>query len=263
MAITEAERLKQLAVVRRLEAVSFRAWPASTTFFDGTWAVRITGSFPAKRLNSVNPLDPSDNADLDSRLKRVARSFAEAGRTIVVRQSPLAAPELIAHLDSKRWSAFGESMVMTLDLSTLDTDEVIERIPIQDAARYVAASLAVHERPKALGTGLANILAGISPPKGMFLRQGEDGAPIAVALAIHDRDLAGLLDVAVAREARGHGLGRDLVLTALRYTRLKGAKTAWVQAEADNETGIGLYRSIGFKEAYRYIYRAPEGSSLR
>ena len=259
MAITEAEKMRQLAVVRRLEAAGFRAWPASSTGFDGTWAVRVTASFPAKRLNSVNPLDPSDNSDIPSRLQRAAKTFAEHGRSIMVRQSPLAPPDLVAHLDEKGWSRFDESLVMTADLDSLDLAGQVDRIPIRDMSRYVEASLAVHERAASLRSGLTGVLESIRPPTGLFIRENKDGSPVAVALAIHDNDLAGLLDVAVHRTERQRGVGRDLVKTALRYTAHKGARTAWVQVEADNAAGLSLYRSLGFNEAYRYVYRAPPG----
>ncbi|MEF2552913.1 GNAT family N-acetyltransferase [Aurantimonas sp. A2-1-M11] len=257
MAITEAEKMRQLAVVRRLEAAGFRAWPATATGFDGTWAVRATASFPAKRLNSVNPLDPSDNSDIPARLQRAAKTFAEHGRSIIVRQSPLAPPDLVSHLDAEGWSRFDESLVMTADLASLDLSVEVERIPIRDMERYVEASLTVHERARSLRSGLTGVLESIRPPTGLFVRESADGAPFAVALAIHDNDLAGLLDVAVRRSERQRGVGRDLVRTALRYTAHKGAKTAWVQVEADNVAGLSLYRSLGFTEAYRYVYRAP------
>ena len=256
MAITEAERLRQLAIVRRLEAAGFRAWPATSTAFDGTWAVRVTKSFPAKRLNSVNPLDPSDTTDIAGRIARARKTFAEFGRSIIVRQSPLAPDALIAFLDKQGWSHFDESIVMTADLGRIDLSGTVERIPIRDMARYVEASLKVHERPASLRSGLTSILESIRPPTGLFIRE-TGGEPIAVALAIHDNDLAGLLDVAVRADQRGHGIGRDVVRTALRYTGHKGAKTAWVQVEADNDAGLSLYRSLGFAEAYRYVYRAP------
>ena len=32
-----------------------------------------------------------------------------------------------------------------------------------------------------------------------------------------------------------------------------------MQVEADNAAGLSLYRSLGFNEAYRYVYRAPPG----
>ena len=84
MAITEADSASKLAVIRRLEAVGFRAFPATHTVFDGTWAVRLTPAFPAKRLNSVNPLDPSDHARIAERVQAAERCFAEAGRSLVL-----------------------------------------------------------------------------------------------------------------------------------------------------------------------------------
>ena len=259
MAITEAEKMRQFAVVRRLEAAGFRAWPATTTGFDGTWAVRLTRSFPAKRLNSINPLDPSDTTDIPDRLARARKTFAEAGRTVIVRQSPLAPPELVAHLDAEGWQNFAESIVMTAEMARMDFSGSLERIPLRDAARYLEASLAVHGRPAAMRTGLSEILSAIRPPCGMFIRESEKGRPEAVALAIQDNDLAGLLDVAVAPECQRQGIGIDLVRTALRYSAHKGAKTGWVQVEADNAPGLALYGKLGFKEAYRYVYRAPPG----
>ena len=47
-------------IVRRFEAAGFRAWPAAAVHYDGTWVMRLTAGHPAKRLNSVNPLDPGD-----------------------------------------------------------------------------------------------------------------------------------------------------------------------------------------------------------
>lgn len=257
MAITEAEGLRRLAVVRRLEAAGFRAWPASSTEFDGTWAVRLTRSFPAKRLNSVNPLDPSDHLDIEQRVARAAERFRSFGRPLLFRQSPLAPPQLIEHLDRQGWSSFGESIVFTADLAAIDLSEAIDRIPIRDLSRYVDASLAVHDRDASLRLGLTEILQSIRPPAGLFVREDADGQPVAVAMAIHDNDLAGVLDVAVSPTMRQQGVGRDLVGTALRFTVLRGARTGWLQVEADNAAGLALYRSLGFTEAYRYVYRAP------
>lgn len=256
MATTEAESLTRLAVVRRLEAAGFRAWPATSTVFDGTWAVRLTTSFPAKRLNSVNPLDPSDHSDVEGRIERAAKRFAEFGRPLLFRQSPLAPQELIDHLDARQWTRFAESIVFTADLAALDLSSGIDRIPIKDMARYINASLAVHRRPDELRAGLTQILTSIKPPAGLFVQESPDGKPIAVALAIHDNDLAGVLDVAVSAETRRQGIARGIVTTALRYTQHKGARTGWLQVEADNTAGIALYRSLGFVEAYRYVYRA-------
>ena len=75
--------------VRRFEAAGFRAWPAASVYYDGTWAIRLTAGHPAKRLNSVNPLDPGDVANPAERIARAARRFAAYGRPLTFRMSPL------------------------------------------------------------------------------------------------------------------------------------------------------------------------------
>ncbi|WP_246191453.1 GNAT family N-acetyltransferase [Aureimonas leprariae] len=257
MATTEAEAAHRLAIVRRLEAAGFRAFPASETAYDGTWSIRLTAGYPAKRLNSVNPLDPSDHSDIAARIERAATRFRAAGRPLLFRQSPLAPRDLARHLDIEGWRSFGESVVMTAELGSVPLDVRVERLPVRDPARYVAASQAVHGRAAEDAGGLRDILAAIEPPTAFFVQEAGRGEPIAVAFAVHDRDLVGLLDVAVARGWRRQGIARDLVANAFRYALLKGARTAWLQVEADNAAGLALYRALGFAEAYRYSYRAP------
>ena len=263
MATTEAERLKRFAVVRRLEAAGFRAWPASSTHYDGTWAVRLTQSFPARRLNSVNPLDPSDHTDIELRVARAGERFAAAGRPLIFRQSPLAPPELVAHLDAKGWAREGETIVFKADLTRIDLSKAIDRIPIRDGERYLEASLKVHGRPESLREGLWQVLSAIRPSTAFFVREEPEDEPVAVALAITDNDLAGILDVAVAPAMRRRGIALDLIRTALRHSAHRGARTGWLQVEADNEAGLALYRGLGFEEAYRYVYRTIPGEGAR
>ena len=258
MATTEAEPYERLAVVRRLEAAGFRAWPAGETRYDGTWALRLTASFPAKRLNSVNPLDPFDRADVAARVNAAAERFARAGRPLLFRQSPLAPPALAAYLDANNWERFDEAAVLVLDLRSADLAGTMDRLPLRDAGRYLDASLRVHGHPIALKADLARIFAAIRPPAAFFVQE-EAGEPVAVVLAVIDGDLAGILDLAVAPAWRRRGIARGLVATALRHALGKGARTAWLQVEAANEAGLSLYRDFGFAEAYRYVYRRAPG----
>jgi ribosomal protein S18 acetylase RimI-like enzyme len=85
----------------------------------------------------------------------------------------------------------------------------------------------------------------------------DDEEPLATAICVHDGDLAGLFEIATDAAWRGKGHGRRIVLSALKWARLRGAREAWLQVEADNEPALGLYRSIGFSEIYRYHYRRP------
>ena len=105
-----------LATVRRFEAAGFRAWPASAVHYDGTWVVRLTAGHPAKRLNSVNPLDPGDVHNLPERIARAGRRFEAYGRPLTFRMSPLSGAALSRHLDGEGWASFSESLVMQLAL---------------------------------------------------------------------------------------------------------------------------------------------------
>ena len=96
-----SSKTANLPLVRRLEAVGFRAWPASSVQYDGSWQVRLTAGHPSNRLNSIVPLDPSDHRDIEIRLEKASRKFEAYGRPAVLRQTPLGrlgSPQDTAHL---------------------------------------------------------------------------------------------------------------------------------------------------------------------
>lgn len=246
----------ELAIVRRYEAAGFRAWPAAAVHYDGTWLVRLTAGHPAKRLNSVNPLDPADIRNIPDRIARAARRFEAYGRPLTFRMSPLSGPMIAAHLDRERWSVFAESMVMRLSLDDGLVDGAMDQIPLKDIGRFVTASMAVHGLDASLRPGLSEIIGAIQPEAGMFvLEQNEQ--PVTSAICVHDNDLAGLFEIATTEAERGKGFGRRLILSALKWARLRGARQAWLQVEASNAEALRLYAKMGFKEVYRYHYRRP------
>ena len=55
----------------------------------------------------------------------------------------------------------------------------------------------------------------------------------------------------------GKGHARRLVQSALKWARLRGARLAWLQVEADNRAGDRALPALGFDEIYRYHYRQP------
>ena len=245
--------------VRRLEAVSFRSWPASTTSFDGTWAIRLTAGHPSKRLNSVNPLDPADHADLENRISRMARRFASFGRPLVFRQSPLAPPDLENILDARGWRRFDETIVMTRDL-VAPAPDTVPRLPIADVGRWIDALVVMGSVDATVKPGLSELIAHVEGALGLFLVEDDAGKPLAGAMAVRFADLVGLFEVVVHPDMRRHGFGRRIVEDALAWAQKGGAKRGWLQVVAENEPAVALYGTLGFTEAYRYAYRqAPEG----
>lgn len=246
-----------LATVRRFEAAGFRAWPAAAVHYDGTWVIRLTAGHPAKRLNSVNPLDPSDVTDLDERIARAERRFSAYGRPLTFRLSPLSGDALSRHLDAAGWSRFSESVVMCLSLDNRDVDNAIDQIPLKDMGRFINAAFLCHDFDPALRAGLSEVISAIQPEAGLFVLEAAENNPLATAICVRDGDLAGLFEIATGARQRGKGHGRRVVLSALKWAKLHGAKEAWLQVEADNLAARRLYEGMGFAEMYRYYYRRP------
>ncbi|MEZ5805863.1 MAG: GNAT family N-acetyltransferase [Rhizobiaceae bacterium] len=246
----------ELAAVRRFEAAGFRAWPAAKVHYDGTWLVRLTPGHPAKRLNSVNPLDPGDTHHLENRIEKVGREFAAASLPLTFRMSPLSGDALTEHFDRIGWRRFSESLVMHRPLDDDLIADGLDQIPMRDVARFVGAAIKAKGATNILRPALTDILLAIEPEAGLFSLE-RDEEPLAVAICVQDGDLAGLFEVATAESERGKGYARRIVLSALKWARLRGARTAWLQVEESNAHARGLYDSLGFAELYRYHYRQP------
>ena len=248
-----------LAMVRRYEAAGFRAWPAAAVHYDGTWLVRLTAGHPAKRLNSVNPLDPGDTDHVAERIVRASRRFDAYGRPLTFRMSPLSGQVLSKHLDEAGWNRFDESLVMRLPLAEAELGDAMDQIPLRDISRFIGTLLKTSGSDVSLRPGLSEVIGAIQPEAGLFAL--EDGnEPLATLICVHDGDLAGLFEVATEKSARNKGHGRNLILSALKWARLRGAREAWLQVEAGNAPALSLYRSLGFEEVYRYHYRRPPGA---
>lgn len=251
-----SEHTHDLPQVRRYEAAGFRAWPAASSHYDGSWLIRLTAGHPGRRLNSINPLDPSDCANIGERLARAARRFDAYERPVTVRVSPLTGLAISRYLDDEGWLYRSESVVMSANMATISTEPAIDHIPLKDIGRFVEALLNVRGFDRSIKAGLSEILGSIVPDTGLFVQEVSD-KPVATAICIHDGDLAGLFEVATHKDWLRRGYGRGVMLSALKWAKLLGATRAWLQVEADNEAALNLYNSMGFSEIYRYHYRQP------
>jgi ribosomal protein S18 acetylase RimI-like enzyme len=148
---------------------------------------------------------------------------------------------------------------MRLPLKDLELGAAMDQIPLKDISRFIGASLRTSGSDASLRPGLSEVIGAIQPEAGLFAL--EDGnEPLATLICVHDGDLAGLFEVATEKSARKQGHGRNLILSALKWARLRGAREAWLQVEAGNLPALSLYRSLGFEEVYRYHYRRPPGA---
>jgi len=248
--------------VRRLEAVGFRSWPAASTTFDGTWAIRLTAGHPSKRLNSVNPLDPGDQSDLEGRIGRVARRFRSFGRPLIFRQSPLAPPKLNQIFNREDWRRFDETRVMLANLHSIDLRSAVNQVPLQDVGRWIDHCVAMDSFSVSVKPGLSELIGLVTGDVGLFLSEDENRVPQAAAMAVRFGDLLGLFEVVSNPVLRGRGFARQILRNAILWGRERGARQVWLQVVSENTPAIGLYQSEGFSEVYRYAYRQASAEYL-
>lgn len=253
-------KMPGLAQVRRMEAIGFRAWPATNTYYDGAWAIRLTAGHPAKRINSVTPLDPADHADLEDRIQRATERFKAFGRPLIFRQSPLAPVDLDNILDARGWPRFDETIVMTVELDTIKFGDAIEQLPTRDTGNWVDDVIAMNKYDTDLKPGLSELVGSIEASVGLFITGNTEGGPCTAAMCVHDNDLAGLFEVVTHADYRQQGRGRQIVVAALQWAKNHGAKQGWLQVVASNLPAMALYQSLGFEEIYRYAYRKAPSS---
>ena len=86
-----------------------------------------------------------------------------------------------------------------------------------------------------------------------------DGRPVGwVAGRVFERRARRVEQLAVARCARGLGLGRALLLHSLAELQERGATSLALGVQGENENAIGLYRDVGFEVEREWrVYSRP------
>ena len=241
--------------VRTWEEIGANAWPSkSRSLFDG-WVLGL-GHAHHKRTNSVLPLYPG-KLPLEEKIDRVKKFYQDHGLRPVFKISPAAQPpDLDAVLTKAGYDQVGVTSFRIRHLagSPLDQAEGIDF----DLARTTDEWAAWHRSFTGGGAeAIGSLQAQIESPCGEVCLGllKENGACLAVGLAVMEGDWVGLFSLVVDPEQRRRGYGRILVQRLVRWSRLQGARWAFLQVEMDNDPAKALYADLGFEEQYRYWYR--------
>ena len=89
------------------------------------------------------------------------------------------------------------------------------------------------------------------------------GALRGFALSRLAADEAEVLTIAVAATFRGRGVGRDLLRDHLSAVKYSGAKTIFLEVDANNASAIALYKRFGFEKIAERAgyYRGADGKT--
>ncbi len=119
---------------------------------------------------------------------------------------------------------------------------------LEEAARIDAVSFAPGEHGR--GDRVAQLREELARPWArlrVVREQGAEGKVVGFALFWHVVDEIHLLNIAVAPEHRGRGLGRALLADLVAHGREKGAVKVLLEVRVGNAAAIGLYEAFGFE----------------
>jgi ribosomal protein S18 acetylase RimI-like enzyme len=100
----------------------------------------------------------------------------------------------------------------------------------------------------------ARLIPGLIEHGGARVFLAHDGdQPLGVAICLvgfssfRGRPLVNIHDIAVSPQARGKGVGRQLLAAVEADARALGCCKVTLEVRSDNERAMGLYRSVGFR----------------
>jgi ribosomal protein S18 acetylase RimI-like enzyme len=110
-------------------------------------------------------------------------------------------------------------------------------------------------------TGCRDLMAAIASRPGFcpaatwLVGSGEQ--LVGTVQGLLDREFGGIQNLGVLPDYRGMGVGRALLLKALAGFAGAGAKRAFLEVTAKNDSAVRMYRQLGFR-CHKTIYREVE-----
>ncbi|HJQ60402.1 MAG TPA: GNAT family N-acetyltransferase [Vineibacter sp.] len=244
--------------ISTLEHLAYNAWPALQVAIRDDWILRFADGY-SKRANSVNALTAARDTPpivLERRIAEARALFARRAIRCVFRISPLMDPQVPAMLQAEGWAPFEETMIMVADLAGADVipDRVL--VAATRAADWSQGYRTFNGVPPERQVLHDRLLDAILPDAGFAMARDAGGRPAAYGLGVVERGHVGLFDIVSDPGLRRAGHGRRVVDGLMAWGRARGATRAYLQVVTVNQPAIALYRSLGFREAYRVHYRA-------
>lgn len=238
--------------------------PPQQRWLDG-WLVRFSPG-KAKRARCVNAV-ATGRLPLSQKLALAEQVFRAANLPMVVRITRFTQPAgLDAELADRGFETLDDTRVMVCprldELSPAALPAGMHWVSLPPA-EYAEAVGALRGSPTEQRQAHAERLRHSPVPyHGFAIRRDGDHQVLACGQFAVEADLAGLYDVFTDEAARGQGLATGLCRRLLALAAQRGARTGYLQVEADNAAARAIYRRLGFADGYAYHYRqAPAAAA--
>jgi GNAT superfamily N-acetyltransferase len=222
-------------------------------------------------LNPDNPLAVAsfgscfegDLGAVEKTLLSLPLIWGEAGKhQVVVLASPSSVPELDLLAEECGYEAAEEvtTLLLTAPLQLVDGEPgiLVRPLPEPDEALVGPLIAAAHDWSEGIGTRL-QVVQGhrLDDPRHLAMGAWEDGELVGVATGFLHGATGQVVEVSVARHARGRRLGRALASAVAATLLQRGAKLVWASTEAGGINERFLL-GLGFEPAYDAVIFTAE-----
>jgi GNAT superfamily N-acetyltransferase len=248
----------------RLEAIAFRSWPAASVIRDRGVLLRVTGG-DSHRANSAALFACDEGLAAGEIVEIVERFYGARAMSPLFQIGPTAPAGIDEALAARGYGVIAPVWVQTAAVKDVGAAAAaaVAGVPRSNVETSVDAQPSVdwidievsRGRYADIARTFLDALAGLGP-RAAYATARLDGVGAAACLVVHDEDVVVLAAMRTLAEARRRGAARALVHAAVRWAAERGARTAYLQVERDNEAALALYASYGFSTLYGYHYRA-------
>ncbi|MDE2048198.1 MAG: GNAT family N-acetyltransferase [Betaproteobacteria bacterium] len=252
-------------LLARIEEAGLNATSTSRQLLYDGWLLRFSPG-KAKRARCVNAIAPA-RLPLADKLAYAHGLYAEHGLPLCFRITPFTQPlTLDAELAAHGFAQEDDTRVMAgaLDMppavppvvGILGIGATLDAV---DAIEFAESVGQLRGSPPEQRAAHAKRLAE-SPHRALRVAITHDSVPVCAGQCILEGPLAGLYDIVTAPALRGRGLATAVTCWLLAKAHALGARTAYLQVDADNAPARSIYDKLGLKDQYSYWYRmSPQG----
>ena len=256
----EANMAEQFAYFRRSPLADVEDSPDLLRYRSGIPIPEYNGVIRARFASGLSP------AAVATRIRDVVDLFAAQRQPFFWWLGPTSTPaDLAAHLSAAGLAYLGDGPGMAADLHTLDERQPeladLSITPVADERTlrdWVAVAGAGYGEPEPVVQARydVHLALGLGPdlPLQRFVAYLAN-QPVAMSALFLGAGVAGVYDVATAKDVRRHGIGAAVTLAPLLRARELGYRIGVLQA---SEMGIGVYSRLGFRQVCTFSLYAWE-----
>lgn len=240
---------------RDIDLATITTWPAAVTEQHDGWVYLAAGGVTG-RVNAVWPLDWR-GAALDRAIDHAEAWYAARGLPprFKLTDGAYAPAGLPAALEARGYAPVMPTLIMTAPVTPVAAPAEVQISATMPAAfdavlRETAKDESEYDE--------RHSIAMRAPQPAAFALIEQNGRAVAIGMAAASGELAGIFLMRTAPEARRQGLARRIFRALKAQCAAWGARTAFLQVDADNASAIALYESEGFSRLSTYrFWRKP------